>query len=146
MAYNGKVFRRRRMMVALPISEQLAQRLETAARRRNLSIEEYLEGVVEQEVTTSPAQKENDEEKGTPAHFAEIMASAGFRSGETENGAFNNVTAEQEQNNLAQRGWRLAEMNYHSGETDVSERSREILETEYAEYLLKRHARTQGDA
>lgn len=36
-------------------------------------------------------------------------------------------------------------MNFQSGENDVSERSREILNTEYAEYLLSRMNRPNED-
>jgi hypothetical protein len=99
-------------MVALPISEQLAQRLANVAKRRNLSIEEYLEGVVEQDDTSPPAQEKHNEDKGSLASLARSLSAA----------------------------------NFHSGHTDTSTRSREILETEYADYLLNRHQRSQEDA
>ena len=46
---------------------------------------------------------------------------------------------------LAQLAQTLAEADFHSGQTDTATRSREILETEYAAYLIHRK-RGQEDA
>ncbi|MBI1256319.1 MAG: hypothetical protein GC204_02505 [Chloroflexi bacterium] len=46
---------------------------------------------------------------------------------------------------LAQLALALAEVGFHSGQKDTATRSREIIETEYADYLMRRK-RGQEDA
>ena len=46
---------------------------------------------------------------------------------------------------LAQLAQALGEADFHSGQSDTATRSREILETEYADYLINRK-RGQEDA
>ena len=47
---------------------------------------------------------------------------------------------------LAALAQKALEANINTGETDVSRRSREILETEYGDYLAKRLNRSEHDS
>jgi hypothetical protein len=64
---------------------------------------------------------------------------------ETEGSVVAPESAIEESNPLAHLGQRLAAADFHSGRSDTAERSREILEQEYGDYLLKRRG-GQSDA
>lgn len=104
-------------MVALEIPVELAEKLREVAKRENRSVEAVLETMLKDyPIETKIASVDERQDAEIPPPGT-----------------------------LARLAYEAEKLDFHSGHRDIAERSREILDDEFADYLLKRMKGDNGE-